>query len=231
MPEPEQPQGEEPDDHYRAENPPDGFGAFALKPKKTGENDRSNGRDVGSEGGTEALQAFGRAEHRNGGGDDAIAIEERGTDQNNQHGEADLAVGFRRIGFGVTQGEEGENPAFAAVVGAHDEADVFETHDEEERPRHEREDAEYALGALAGCELREALLHGVEGARANVAKDDAERTHAQRGLCPSLDWRSRGSTHRKVEYPVSGGRLQAVLWVGQNQLAKEDTALAGGQFA
>jgi hypothetical protein len=72
-----------------------------------------------------------------------------------------------------------ENAAFAVVIRLSDEPEVFDTHDEHEGPENEGEDAEHSVHARPGREIRDARAHGVERARPNVAKDDAERSKAQ----------------------------------------------------
>ena len=62
------------------------------------------------------------------------------------------------------------------VVGAHDEGQVLDDDDDQERPEDEREDAEdVGVGRVQAVLAGEALLDRVEGRRADVAVDDAER--------------------------------------------------------
>ncbi len=78
-------------------------------------------------------------EDRHGRRDHRVAEEEGGADDS--HGEDEAALlGKQRL----DQHDERENAAFALVVGAHEEEDVFQSDDEDERPDQERSDARTA---------------------------------------------------------------------------------------
>src|SRR4029079_11077167 len=97
--------------------------------------------------------------------------------------------------LGGDEGHQGEDAAFAAVVGPHDEEQVLDGDDEEEGPEDEREDAEdvprgggEAVGAV------EALAESVKGARADVAVDNAQGTEGERQQAAALT-RSLHASH------------------------------------
>ena len=72
------------------------------------------------------------------------------------------------------QRKEGELTTFAAVVGPHDERDVLHADNENQRPYDQRQNAEYvSLVDLEPVLELEALLDGVERARADVAINNA----------------------------------------------------------
>jgi hypothetical protein len=74
------------------------------------------------------------------------------------------------------QRNEGQNPAFATVVRAHNECDVFHADDTDQRPQNQREDTVDVL--LVGSETVfrfEALAQRVKRAGTDVAIDDTER--------------------------------------------------------
>src|SRR5438105_916105 len=76
---------------------------------------------------------------------------------------------------------EREDAALALVVGAHDEDEVLDDDDQRQRPEEQRNDAEHR--ARIGCDLevlvRQTLAHRVQGRRADVAVDDAERAERE----------------------------------------------------
>ena len=67
-----------------------------------------------------------------------------------------------------------KDAAFAMVVGARDVIEVLHADDQEEGPKDEGQDAEDAVGAVHVRHVREALLHRVERAGADVTEDHAE---------------------------------------------------------
>jgi hypothetical protein len=52
------------------------------------------------------------------------------------------AAGFLAAGDPAGECHEGERAALAIIIGAHDEGDVFEGHDDHQRPENQRENAE-----------------------------------------------------------------------------------------
>ena len=108
------------------------------------------------------------------------------------------------------QRHEREDPALAAVVGAHDEREVLERDDEGQRPEHEREHAEDVLvRGRHAVRPGEALLQRVERARPDVAVDDAERPQGQSPPAPCR-WVARGARRRvpRRRAGALGARLQ-----------------------
>ena len=74
------------------------------------------------------------------------------------------------------EGEQGEDAALPVVVESHDEDDVLDTDDQDERPDDERQHAVHGGDVESEAVLRlEALAERVERACADVAVDDAER--------------------------------------------------------
>jgi hypothetical protein len=89
----------------------------------------------------------------------------------------------------LDEGGQGHDAAVTAVVGAHDEACVLDRDDDHERPEDERSRAVDALGGgRRGLRvLREDGLDRVQGARADVAVDDAEGAEREHGLAGVRD--------------------------------------------
>ena len=87
----------------------------------------------------------------------------------------------RPVSCGRHEGEERENAAFALVVGPHDEGEVLDGDDGDERPEDEREHAQdVGVRGRDAVLALDALFDGVERARADVAEDDAERADDER---------------------------------------------------
>ena len=82
------------------------------------------------------LEAFDGAQHRDGGSDGAVTIEQCCTDQAQDQQGRSPAAG-RRIA-NVQQREQGNDAALATIVRAQDEDGVLERDDQDERPQHER---------------------------------------------------------------------------------------------
>ena len=109
--------------------------------RRTGRQDRDRHettcglRPVGDD-----VDAFQRAQHRDGGRDHAVAIDQRRAEQ--AHGGEDgRAVGPVR----ADQRHQRQDAALAVIVGAHDEQAVFDRDGDDQRPEDQRQAAERAL--------------------------------------------------------------------------------------
>ena len=114
--------------------------------------------------------AFHRRQDRNRRGDNAVAVEERRTDNpERQNDRRPLSQGAQR------QGHQGQGATLALVVGLHQEIDVLERHDQQQRPEHQRDDAQNRQFAGApALGMRERLSHGVERTGADIAEHNAD---------------------------------------------------------
>ena len=173
-------EGHEPQRHHRPEEGRDLAGAAALdheQPDEDGERDR---HDVVGEGGGCDLEALDGREHRDRRRDHRVAVEQAGADgAEQQHlAAAARAVAERALG----ERHERQRAALAVVVGAEQDDDVFDRHDEDQRPQDQRQDAEDDLARHrpAGGRGRDRFLQRVERARADVAVDDADRAERER---------------------------------------------------
>ena len=123
------------------------------------------------------LQALHGRQHRDRGRDDRIAVEEGGTGHAEGQDQRRAALGHR-----LALRHQRERPALALVVDVEENQHVLERHHEQQRPGHQRQDAEHCLlarcGALRRCLHR--LLQGVEGRGADVAVDNADGAQRQR---------------------------------------------------
>jgi hypothetical protein len=162
--------GDEPRHHDGPEDLAHVARAALLDREEANEDEAGQRHDVRLETGRGELEALEGAQDRDGGRDHAVAEEERGAGDHEERDDADtrLRVAARE------EREEREDPPFTAVVGAHDERDVLDRHGEDERPQDERDDAE-EVGVAEGRALRVGRdLEGVEGARPDIAEDDAD---------------------------------------------------------
>jgi hypothetical protein len=80
--------------------------------------------------------AFDGAEHGDRGCQHAVAVKQREAEDRTEADRAlDPAADARRA---MRQRGKRQRPAFAVIVGAHDEKDIFERHDDDEGPQHQR---------------------------------------------------------------------------------------------
>ncbi len=113
------------------------------------------------EPGIDDREALDRGQDRNGWRDHRIAEEEGGTDHAKNKDEA--TPGPERL---LGEHDEGEDSAFALVVGAHQNQDVFDRHDEDESPDQQGHDAEHILMHVAAGtpHVGESFAHRVKRA-------------------------------------------------------------------
>ena len=80
------------------------------------------------------------------------------------------------------QRQQGQDPAFALIVGAHDQQHVFDGDNHDQRPHDQRQDAEYVFRPERQPVLGvEALPESIDRARPDVAEHDAERRDGEPG--------------------------------------------------
>ncbi len=175
---------QEPEQHRRAEDRGDARRAVALHGEQGDQDPRRDRQDVGVEGAGRHTQTLHGREHRDRGRDDPVAVEQRRAEQAEQQ-EGEARHGARAVRFArLDQREQGEDPALAVVVRAHDEREVLDGDHQQERPDDQRQDAQdVGVRDLERVLAEEALAQRVERRGADVAVDHAEgaqRQHAQR---------------------------------------------------
>jgi hypothetical protein len=212
MPRSEGTQRGEPNEDDRAEHASDGVGALALKKEQQGENDDGDGHHVLLQRGIERGHALGGTQHGDCRGDHTVAVEQGGSDQDDDGRRAEPAFGDVAGGF-AGQREQGEDAALAAVVGPHDVSEVFKVNREQQRPKHQREDAEHALGAVHVGQIMQTFPHRVERTGADIAEDDAQRTQAKGETdgAGRAGRRGRFAHDLRQDSPPSRGGGQAVF--------------------
>ena len=179
LPQPQKREGREPNEHHRAEQLPDVAGATRLDREQADEDQAGDRNDEALEGWAGDGEPFDGRKHGDRRCDHAVAIEERRADDGQERHPGDTAdpAGGVAVAIGH-EGQERQDPPFPAMIGPHHKDDVLHRDDEDQRPEHEREDAE-KIGAVDGVAVgggdMEAFFERVEGACADVAKDHAER--------------------------------------------------------
>jgi hypothetical protein len=172
-------EGREPRERERAEQPSDAARAAVLQEEQAAQ-DRDRDRDhPGGERRRLQLEPLDRAQDGDRGRDDAVAVEEGGADDPDRRQDRAASLAGRTAG---DEREEGEDAALAPVVRLHDDAQVLDRDDHDQRPHHEGEHAEHG-GGRDGERVRrlEAGADGVERARADVPVDDAEGGEREAG--------------------------------------------------
>ena len=165
-------QDDEPEDHHRAEDGADARRPLLLDEEEDDEDDDDDRLDVGLERGRDDLEPLDGREDRDGRRDDAVAVEERRPEE--AEGDEDDVARGARSRRRAEERHEGEDAALPPVVGPEDDAEVLDRDRQDERPEDEGEDAEDVRGRRRNRVVPgEALAKGVEGARPDVAEDDA----------------------------------------------------------
>ena len=186
-------QREEPDEHDRSEQPAHDSRASPLDGKQREQDHAGDWHHPVLEGRAGHGQALHSAEHGDGRRDHAVAVEQRGA----HHGQerharhAADAAGPGAIAFGH-ECQQRQDATLAVVVGLHHEHHVFDGDHDDQRPEHERQDPEQVEpveGLPAGGGDVEALFERVEGARADVTEDDAQRAECE---LPDAGWSAVG---------------------------------------
>ena len=191
----QRPQGEEPHHHHRTEQPSDQFGAVALDGEQADQHHQGDGHHEGGEHRRSHLESLHRRQHRDGRRDHAVAEEQGGAHQTQHHQDAHLIL----VGAGGAQrqGQQSQDAAFAPVVGAHDEQDVFEGDHDDDGPEHQRGDAvDIVRGQRHPVIGIETFLEGVERTGADIAVDHPHGGQRQPPQAAEIDRRLGWSGRR-----------------------------------
>ena len=173
----------EPQHHERTEQHADLRGAAALHREQRDEDDERQRNDERLECPAPDAQTFDRGQNGNRRRQHPVAKEEREPDDGaDADGHLDAAPDARRA---MRQRCQRQRPAFAVIVRAHDEHDIFQRHHDKERPDDERQGADGVVVVRkpsAGCEHR--FAHRVERAGADIAEHDTQRAQHQHPVPP-----------------------------------------------
>ena len=170
-------QGEKPQPHDRAKKRPHLGSAAFLNQKQRNQHAQRQRQHIGVQLGRHHLQPFDRRQHRNGRGDHHLAKEQaRAQQAKHQHQRARQA-----FQLAASQRRQGEDAAFAFIVGAQHKRNVFQGDHHDDRPENQRQDAgdvgdgggQVGVGA-------EAFFQRVQRTGANIAVDNAKSGKGQR---------------------------------------------------
>ena len=165
--------------HYRAEDAADEGDALALDQEQPDQDRNRDRQDEMIEPGGRHLEAFHGAQHRDCRGDRAVSVKQGRADEAD-----DEERGLPRARLcmaGAEQRQHGDDAALPPVVGPQDQHRVFQRDDEDQRPEDERYRADDRDGGRWAASARRphSLLERVEGARSDIAIDDAERSEEE----------------------------------------------------
>ncbi len=197
--------------HDRAEESRNASRSTALRGEQENEDDDGRRQHVCGEIGVELLQAFKSGKDGNRWRDHRVAGKQGGSGDTEQKGDR-RPLPERAL----RQRLQGQDAAFALVVGQHQEQHIFRGDDDQQRPDYERDDADDLGRPQRGAlELAERGLKGVERARADVAEHDADRAErehpelsrrmGQVALC-AINWRRDGVLRNGLGHSLSGPR-------------------------
>src|ERR1051325_932179 len=129
-------ENEKPDHHHGAEQASDACSTAALHDEKPDQDRQRQRYDERFERMTDDAETFNRTQHRNRRRQHPVAVEQgKSQDGTEADQHLDAPPKSRRA---VRESGKGQDAAFAVVVGAHDEDDVFQRHDDEESPQDQR---------------------------------------------------------------------------------------------
>jgi len=164
--------GDEPDEHDWTERVADACGAAVLHGEQREQDYNGHRHHMRLKHVGRLVEAFQRAQYRDGRRDDAVAIDQGRAEQPHDDERATTPVPAR-----AGKGHQREDTAFAMIVGAHYEQAVLDRDGNDQQPENQREGAERrrwqaALGGLrdgpqrterAGAEIAVDDPHGGEG--------------------------------------------------------------------
>ena len=141
------------------------------------------GSTKGVSAGAATLSPSTAGEDRDRRRDGPVAVEQRGADEPEHQKDRAPRAGLRLAR--PEQSQHGDDAALATVVGPHDQDGIFDRHHQDQGPQDHRGGADDGGGVGQGGIRHGGLdgfLQGVEGARADVAVDDAECPEGGGGL-------------------------------------------------
>ncbi len=176
--------GGKPDQHHRPEQFADLVGPARLQQEEADQDDEGHRHDSGSERGILDTETFDGAQHRDRRRQHAVAVEQSEPDDGDDaDGRFRPASQSRRA---MRQCRESQHAALTLIVRAHDQQDVFQCDDDDQRPQDQGQSAHHGerRGRGAGAGGKGRGPHGIERARADVAEDHAQCTERQDRVAP-----------------------------------------------
>jgi len=180
---------QEPQNHYGTKYPTHFCRSLFLNQKQSQQNRQSRRNDEDVELRSDNGETFGCPEYGHRWRYDAVSIQQSGTRETKRDDdESFCGVGLPLLCL-KNQCKQSELAAFAPIVSTHDEDDVFDADDDDERPEDERKHTEDVFGI--GNEpvlFLEALANRVKRACSDVTVNNADceqcklRETAARGM-------------------------------------------------
>ncbi len=153
-----------------AEQPADFAGAVFLHQKQPDQNTDGNRQNHFLELRGRHAQTFHRRQHRNGRGDDGVAIKQRGG--KNPGGDDVLRQTRTGMPQPVRQRRQRQHAAFTLIVKAQYQGHIFQRHDQHHAPEQNRQSSEdIGLAEWQRVAAREGFLERVQRTGADVAID------------------------------------------------------------
>jgi hypothetical protein len=166
--------------------------AATLDPEQRDQDAQRNRHDVGRKHRCRHLQPLHRREHRDGRRDQAVAVEQRGAEQPEQDDRLPRAAGNSLVGQHPRH--QRHDAALSLVVGTQDQRHVLEGDDDDQRPEHQRQDAQHVRRRdwhrVVG--IAEDFLERIERTGADVAIDHAESSEGEDGSAVLLGFVAHG---------------------------------------
>jgi hypothetical protein len=169
---------DEPGEHDRTEQAGYARGSLRLEREQQREDAHGDRDDEWRNPVRRSLEPLDRAQHRDRGRDHSVAIEQAGA----EHTERDLRGSAPRASSSpwIEQREQRQDPALAVVVRPHDQQQVLERNDQDQRPEDQREHPEHVVRRR--FKSRQRLAERIERTRPDVTVDDAKRSESQCSL-------------------------------------------------
>ena len=169
-PKPEHRDRDKPDEHDWTERPSDARCPAALHREEDHQDSHRHRHDMRLEEVGRYVETLERAQDRNRGRDDAVAINQRRAEQPHDDERSPATVPTS-----ASQGHQGENAALAMVVGAHHDQTVFDGDYDDQQPNDQRQQSKrHGLRQLAPSGLHNRVQR-IERTGAEVAIDDPKR--------------------------------------------------------
>ncbi|MPM32406.1 hypothetical protein SDC9_78968 [bioreactor metagenome] len=179
VPQPQQPDADEPHQHHRAKELADARRAAFLQHEQCNQHHHGERNNALGKVRRDDLQPLDGRQHRDCRRDHPVAIEQAGAEDadHHQHG-AQPGFVLHRL---RRQGQHGDEPAFAVVVGAQHQHNVLQRHDQRQRPEQDGQDAVDVVVGERNMARAEHLLERIQNTGADVSVDNTDRAQSERG--------------------------------------------------
>lgn len=166
-------QGGEPNQHDRSKHDPDLASAVALDGEKPDQDQNRGGHDPMGDCGSRHREALDRAENRDGWGEDAVGIDQRGSRQAQKQ---DLLrhAATSSAAEALDKTRQRKDSALSPVVETQDQKQVFDRNDQDQRPHDERGSTNEILRAQrCGMRTGKAFAERIEWTGTDISEHNA----------------------------------------------------------